>query len=204
MKKHLILSFVFGSALLFASCGGKKDEEETVKEEPKTAADAIQQFADKAKELQGKEAVDPIDFRKLKELLPEEINGFKRSEFSGEKNGAMGFTISTAEARYKKGDNTSVKVELFDTGGLAGMTTMALAAWTMADIDKETENGYEKTTKLQGYKAFEKYNNQSKSGELNVLVADRYIVNVNGDNVTIDELKDILGDLDLEKLADLK
>lgn len=201
MKKHLILAFVLAASLLFSSCGGKKEEE---KDEPKTAADAIQQFADKAKDLQSKEKVDPIDFRKLKELLPEEIDGFKRTEFSGEKNGAIGFTISTAQARYKKGDNSSIKVEILDTGGLAGMTTMALAAWTMADIDKETESGYEKTTKLDGYKAFEKYNNDSKSGELNILVADRYILNVNGDNVTIDELKGILGDLDLDKWADLK
>ena len=97
-----------------------------------------------------------------------------------------------------------MKLEIFDTGGVAGIATMALAAWTMADIDKETETGYEKTTTLEGYKAFEKYDNQNKSGELNVLVADRYVVNVNGNHVSMDQLKGILGDLDLDKLADLK
>jgi len=204
MKRHLIFSVIVVSSFLGTSCGGNKEKEEQEDKAEKTAVDAIQQFADKAKDLQGKEKVEPIDFRKLKELLPEEIDGFKRTEFSGEKNGAVGFTISTAQARYKKGADSSIKIEILDTGGLAGMTTMALAAWTMADIDKETESGYEKTTTLEGYKAFEKYNNNSKSGELNVLVADRYIVNVDGNDVTIEELKEILGDLDLKKLADLK
>ena len=205
MKKHFILTMVICSALFLTSCGGNKEKEEEAKnEEPQSAVEAIQQLADKAKNMQTGEKVDPIDFRKLKELLPEEIAGLKRTEISGEKNGAAGFTISTADARYKGDGDASARIEIFDTGGIAGVGTMALAAWTMADIDKETETGYEKTTKLEGYKAFEKYNTESKSGELNVLVADRYVVNVNGDNITIDQLKAILGDLDLEKLAALK
>jgi len=190
------------SAIFFSSCGGNKETEE--KEESKSTADALQQFADKAKEMQSKEPVDPIDFRKLKELLPETVEGLSKKECSGEKNGAMGFTISRAEARYTDDSDASVHVEIFDTGGVAGVATMALAAWTMADIDKETDNGYEKTTKLEGYKGFEKYNNESKSGELNVLIGDRYVVNVNGNNVTMDKLKSILADLDLEKLSELK
>jgi hypothetical protein len=37
-----------------------------------------------------------------------------------------------------------------------------------------------------------------------VLVADRYLVNVDGNNVSIDQLKDALKDIDLSKLGDLK
>ncbi|WP_254562772.1 hypothetical protein [Dyadobacter diqingensis] len=203
MKKRFILTVTFASVFLLSGCGSKKEEEEA-KEEPKNAVEALQQFADKAKDMQNKEPVDPVDFRKLKELLPEKAAGLSRKEASGEKNGAMGFTISRAEARYSDESNTSVHVEIFDTGGVAGVATMALAAWTMADIDKETENGYEKTTKIEGYKGFEKYNNESKSGEINVLVADRFVVNVNGDNLTMDQLKSILADIDLDKLSDLK
>lgn len=202
MKKRFILFLVIGSFFCLSSCGSKKEEEE--KEEPKSGIEALQQFADKAKEVQNKKSVDPIDFRKLKELLPESIDGFKRVAASGEKSGAMGFTISTAEARYTGDGDASIKLEIFDTGGVAGVTTMALAAWTMADIDKETETGYEKTTELEGFKAFEKYDSERKSGELNVLVADRYIVNVNGNNITVEQLKSVLADLDLAKLADLK
>ena len=36
------------------------------------------------------------------------------------------------------------------------------------------------------------------------LVGDRFVVNVKGRNVTMDQIKDTLGDLDLAKLATLK
>lgn len=199
MKNLFILAMT--ALTLLTSCGKKEEEKQ---EEPKSGMEALQQLADKAKTMQTREPVDPVDFRKLKELLPEEISGFKRTEASGEKQGAMGFTISRAEAKYSGDADASLKVEILDTGGIAGVATMALAAWTMADIDKETPNGYEKTTKVEGHKAFEKFNSNSNSGELNVLVADRYVVNVKGKNRTMDELKNVLAELDLDKLSELK
>ncbi|WAC11606.1 hypothetical protein [Dyadobacter pollutisoli] len=207
MKTSFILAFVLSSGLLFSSCGSKqedKGQEEEKAEEAKGPIDALQAFADKAKEMGNREAVEPIDFRKLKELLPEKLGSLSRTEATGEKSGAMGFTVSTAEGKYSGGDGESIDIEIIDTGGIAGVSTMTLAAWSIAEIDKETATGYEKTTKLEGYKSFEKYDNQNKSGELNVLVADRYLVNVDGNNVSIDQLKDALKDIDLSKLGDLK
>jgi hypothetical protein len=208
MKTSFILAFVLSSGLLFSSCGSKQEEKEQEEEkadEAKSPVDALQAFADKAKEMGNREAVDPIDFRKLKELLPEKVSGLSRTEATGEKSGAMGFTVSTAAGKYSGGDGgESIDIEIIDTGGIAGVSTMTLAAWSIAEIDKETATGYEKTTKIDGYKSFEKYDNQNKSGELNILVADRYLVNVDGNNVTIDQLKGVLKDIDLSKLADLK
>ncbi|SKC13385.1 hypothetical protein [Dyadobacter psychrophilus] len=205
MKTSFILSFVLASAMLLSSCGKKQEEQEVdEKEVEKSAVDALQAFADKAKEMGSREAVDPIDFRKLKELMPEKIGGMARTEATGEKSGAMGFTVSTAHAKYKGDGEENMDIEIVDTGGIAGVSTMALAGWSMAEIDKETTTGYEKTTKIDGYKAFEKYDNEGKSGELNVLVADRFVVNVQGDHITVDQLKDALKDLDLAKLGDLK
>ncbi|CAG5070191.1 hypothetical protein DYBT9623_02931 [Dyadobacter sp. CECT 9623] len=200
MKTSSILSLAFALALLFTSCG-KKDNQA---EEAESPTDALQAFADKAKEMGKRETVDPIDFRKLKELMPEELIGLKRIEATGEKSGAMGFTVSTAQARYKGDKDESIVIEIVDTGGIAGVSTMALATWSMAEIDKETADGYEKTTQLDGYKAFEKYNSTIKAGEINVLVADRYVVNVEGNNISVDQLKEALKDINLVKLEALK
>lgn len=202
MKTTFTLTLLLTSALLLNACGDKKEAQEA--EQEKTAVDALQAFADKAKDLGNREAVDPIDFRKLKELMPEKIAGLSRTEATGEKSGAMGFTVSTANAKYKGSGDETMDIEIVDTGGIAGVSTMALAGWSMAEIDKETTTGYEKTTKIEGYKAFEKYDNDSKSGELNLLVEDRYVVNVQGDHVSMDQLKDAVKDLDLSKLSDLK
>lgn len=199
MKK----TFVLGSLLVLVlwSCGGK--EEEQAKEEPKNAMEAIQQMADKAQEMQDKPPVDPVDFRSLKELLPANAAGMERTEATGEKNGTMGFSISQAQSKYEK-DDATMEVEIMDTGGVGGMAMMGMAAWAMADVDKETATGYEKTTRINGMKAFEKYDNESKDGEINVIVGDRYVVNVKGRNVTMDQIKSTLGDLDTDKLAKLK
>lgn len=204
MKKTFILSLAFVSVFGLVSCGGSKEEEEAAKEEPKNAVDALQQYADKAKEMGDKKTVDPIDFRELKALLPETTAGLKRTEATGEKTGAMGFTVSMAKGSFGNDAGGSIRIEIVDTGGIAGMATMAMAAWSMADIDKETSTGYEKTTKIEGYKAFEKYDNEGKNGEINVLVADRFVVNVHGDNVSVDQMKESIKDIDLGKLADLK
>ncbi|MPR33207.1 hypothetical protein [Salmonirosea aquatica] len=199
MKRNLLVGGLLVLALW--GCGGKEEEQE--KEEPKNAMEAIQQMADKAKEMQEKGPVDPVDFRSLKELLPSEAAGLDRTEATGEKNGAMGFSISQAQGKYEK-DDSRIEVDIVDTGGVGGMAMMGMAAWAMAEVDKETASGYEKTTRINGMKAYEKYDNDGKDGEINVIVADRFVVNVKGRNVTMDQIKDTLDDLDLDKLAKLE
>jgi hypothetical protein len=113
----------------------------------------------------------------------------------------MGFKVSTAEARYKE-DDSSIKVTILDVAGTGAL--MGMAAWTMIDMDKENENGYEKTTKYKGFKAFEKYNSKNKDGEMAVIVASRFIVTVSGNNVEMDKIKSTLDDIDLGKLEDLE
>ncbi len=199
MKKTIL--FVSVLALSVWSCGGS--EEKQAEEAPKNAMDAIQQMADKAKEMQEKGPVDPVDFRKLKEMLPASAAGMERTEATGEKNGAMGFSLSQAEGKYEK-DDASMEVNIVDTGGVGGMAMMGMAAWAMAEVDKETATGYEKTTRIDGNKAYEKYDNERKDGELNVIIGDRFIVSVKGRNVSMDQMKDTLNDLDLSKLAKME
>lgn len=201
MKKLLVLASMLAFAVTLNSCGGS-EEEKTV-EEPANALEAIEQMAKEAENMQNKEPVDPIDFRELKELLPTSVAGLARTEATGEKNGAMGFSFSQAEGKYSQGD-ASIDIQILDTGGIGGMATMGLAAWSLADVDKETATGYEKTTKINGHKAYEQYDNDQKDGEVNVLVGKRFVVNVNGRNVTMDQIKEALNDLDLDKLADMK
>ncbi|PWJ57766.1 hypothetical protein CLV98_106238 [Dyadobacter jejuensis] len=202
MKTQFMLTLALGSTLVLSSCGGDKAEE---KEEPKNAIEALQHFADQAEENAKKEPVDPVDFRSLKELLPESMGSLARSDASGEKTGAMGFTISKAEAKYQDSDNNArISVEIIDTGGIAGVGAMAMAAWTMASIDKETDDGYERTSKIDGHKSYEKYNRTSQRGEINVMVSQRFIVNINGSNVTEDQLKDALSKIDIDQLEGLE
>lgn len=192
----------FGSLLAFALIGCGSEEKAEV-EEPRNPIEAFQRMADKAKEMQEKGPVDPIDFRKLKNMLPERSAGMERTEATGEKNGAMGFSLSQAHGKYESGE-ANMEIEITDTGGVGGMAMMGMAAWSMADVDKETTTGYEKTTRIDGHKAYEQYDNERENGEVNVLVGDRFIVSVKGRKVSMDQIKGTLGDLNLAKLAKME
>jgi hypothetical protein len=143
-----------------------------------------------------------VDFRELKGLLPDSIGALKRVSASGEKSGAMGMGVSQAKGKYRGDGNAHMDVKIVDTAGVGGM---ALAAFglAMVEVDKETEDGYEKTTSLGGRKAFEKYNNKSKRGEVKVLVGNRFVVEIDGDEVSADDLKSAVAKLDLGKLEKL-
>lgn len=201
--KKIFVPVMIMAAVMFSSCGGNT---ETGEEKPKNQLQALKELGEKAqtmaKDLENREVVDPVDFRKLKELLPEDAAGLPLKESSGEKNGAMGFTISTAEARYASEDGqSSMDITLTDAAGISGFAMMGLAAWSLAEVDKETSNGYEKTLSIDGHKAFEKYDNANKSGEISVIVGERFIVKVEGDQVDMAQIKKALKDIDLDALA---
>lgn len=143
-----------------------------------------------------------VDFRKLKELLPESIAGFKRTSASGEKSGAMGMGISQAEGKYEGEGKASLRVKLIDTAGVGGLAIAGMAMAGM-EIDKESEHGYERTSTVDGRKIFEKYDSRSKSGEVKVLVSSRFVVEVDADEVPMETVKEVAGKLDLAKLEAL-
>ena len=148
--------------------------------------------------------VEPVNFRELKALLPEALPGFKRTDAKGEKAGAMGVVVSQASADYNGEGGARVDIKLVDIGSIAGPLALGMAGWASVEIDRETETGYEKSTVLGGNKAFEKYDSRSKRGEVKILVGNRFIVEVRGRNVSVDDIKAAAGKLDLAKLAALK
>lgn len=210
MIKNFLVTSLF-TLLLILGCGENKQnpENQTDNTESGNKQGDLESFAENMKNLsesfnEGKK-VTPVDFRELKALLPENIANLKRTNASGEKSSAMGINISKAEADYNdEQGNKSIDVEITDLGSVSGLTAFAAYGWYMADIDKETENGYEKTFMYKGNKAFEKYNKSSQNGEISVLVAKRFMVELNGNNVTMDELKAALDMIDIGKLESMK
>lgn len=165
------------------------------------AGNAMQAFNQAAS---GGKTVEPVDFRQFKALLPESVEGMQRAEVSGEKSTALGMTISKAEARYTGEDRRVIDVTISDIGTVGGLASLALYAWANNEIDKESPTSYEKTTMFQGNKAYEKYNKRDRSGEMGVLIDKRFVVEVKGDGVSMEDLKGMLSKLDLAKLANMK
>lgn len=182
---------------------GKEDENAN-----KTGLESVDKFVEGMKEVQKSmkegQKYEVVDFRELKELLPESVGKLNRTNAEGEKSGAMGFTVSRTQGNYNNEDySESIDIEIVDLAGASGMAGLAAWGWAITDIDKETETGYEKTIKYNGHKGYEKYNTQDMYGSLEVLVSGRYMVTVNGSNVSMDFIKSSFDEIDLGKLESM-
>jgi len=206
------ISILFVTILLILSgCGkgGDNQPNDNQNSDEKTGIKSLDDFVDNMKDVQKNmeegQKYEVVDFRDLKALLPESLGDLKRANAEGEKSGAMGFTISKAEADYNNEDySQSMDIEITDLAGASGFAGLAAWGWAMVDIDKETETGYEKTTKYKGHKAYEKYDNEYQNGSIEVLVSGRFMVSVSGNNVPMEMIKSSIDEIDFAQLESMK
>ena len=151
--------------------------------------------------------VPPVDYKKLKEVMPAELAGVKRSNNEGQKTGIGEFVMTQATAEYQKQDpgenDPKITVELIDYVSATGMAE-AMTAWSKMEIDKDSDNGFERTTKVKGQPGFEQYTNDNKSGQLQVWVNGRFYLNVQTTNLSAEDFKKLADSLPIEKIAALK
>jgi hypothetical protein len=209
MTKTISILYVI-ILLVLSGCGkgGDNQPNDNQDSDEKTGIKSMDDFVDNMKEVQKNmeegQKYEVVDFRDLKALLPESLGDLNRTNAQGEKNGTMGFTISKAEADYYNEDNSkSLNIEITDLAGASGFAGLAAWGWAMVDIDKETETGYEKTTKYKGHKAYEKYDNEGVYGSLEVLVSGRFMVNIDGNNVPMETIQSALDEIDIAKLESM-
>ena len=151
------------------------------------------------------EKVETVDFRKLKEMLPPGLENMKRKSATGEKTNAFGINVSQAEAEYESEDGQQrIIITITDLGSMKGFASMAAFGWAFAEVDKETDNSYERTRKFKGYKAFEQYNTEYRDGTLEVLVGERFMVKGEGWDVDMEAVLAAVGSVDLDELAGMK
>lgn len=137
----------------------------------------------------------------LKATLPASVAGFTRGDVATESASAGGFGSVTATADYRRGD-TSIELRVIDLSGAGPMAGMAAAF----SVERTSEEGdtYEKVGKVGGVMTMEKYDRGTRRGEYGVLIADRFLVQAEGGDVSMDELKSLVGAVDkgaLERAA---
>jgi len=108
------------------------------------------------------------------------------------------FQVSEAQARFRAGDRT-LEISILD---FSGQPLPFLAGGQQ--LDMETGEERVRTTTVQGFKALETFRTQDRQGELNIGVADRFWVKLDGDAIDSPEvLHAAAGQMDLKKLATL-
>jgi hypothetical protein len=145
--------------------------------------------------------VDPVRFQDLQTVLPA-MSGWEMDKPRGEKM-TMPVAFSQVEATYTKGD-AQVEVKIVDSA----FSQLLVAPWAMfltAGYEKETSEGYEKSVNVGGNPGFEKWDSDDKDGELNLVVAKRFLVTIDGSDIgDAKVLHEFASKLDASKLAALK
>jgi hypothetical protein len=174
-------------------------------------ADDVTDYMDEAlkfyKEGKFTEAVDSLNFAEqliqqkksagLEAFLPEALSGWtaEAPTSSAAGNAMMGGGIS-AERSYAKGD-ASIKVNIVaDSPLLQGVMMM------MSNPMFATSDGG-KVERIGGQKAVVKYVAADKNGDVKIVVANRFLVTVEGSEVTEADLKEYAKAIDYTKLATL-
>lgn len=179
----------------------KKMEEAQKSGDPNAQAQAAMQGLGAI--LGGGKRVDPIGIEQLKPFVPVTFAGLDKTGGSAEKNGVAGFAVSKAEGIYSDRARKHVTLEITDTGGASGL--MGLAGWMNMQGEREDDNGFEKTDKIDGRLTHEKGSKRpGGSNEFTVVLGDRFIVAARGSGVELPELKAAVAGLELGKLEALK
>jgi hypothetical protein len=195
MKKVL---FAASTALfLLAACNNNKkpgitvtseDGKTTTTIDPTSIKETSDAFTKKADELK---KLTPYTLDQLKALLPEQLEGVKRSKFSA--NSTMGAAF--AEAEYEINDSTEVQLNIFDCAGEAGAGIYAMQYLGMMNMQSESDDEYTKTIDFNGSRAIEHGETDNSKHSITYFAADRLMVTIEGKNTGIDMLKKIASNL---------
>jgi Yip1 domain len=166
---------------------------------PATAAAAM---AAVGSALSGGRKVDPVDFQTLKTLLPDSLPGMPRTNAEGGSQTAMGVKGSSASGTYQGDGNAQVHIKIADIAGVSGLVDMAGAM--VQDANSESDTGYERTTTVDGRLLHEKYEKPARHGDITVIVAKRFAVDVEGEGVDMAALEHALGAVDFARLESMK
>ncbi len=147
-------------------------------------------------------SVESLGTDTLKGFLPATLGGLPRKSMSAERNQAMGLQISEGKATYGSGEGPRLELEIQDMGGTRGV--MMFAGWAALESEKQTDTGYEKTTRQDGRMVHEEWDSQRKTGEFSLVLGERFLTKVSGSDVTIDQIKAAMGELNLAGLEALK
>lgn len=131
----------------------------------------------------------------LEAFLPKPISGWKAEEAKSQAMGSAMFGGGvTAERSYVKGDSrVDVKI-ITDSPMMQGMMMM------FSNPMLATSDGG-KLEKINGEKAIVKYSNENKNGNINVVIAGRFLITVEGNDVSRLDMIAFAQGIDFKKLA---
>ena len=129
-------------------------------------------------------------------LLPTAIGGYQRTAMETAGAGNIG---GSAEGTYTAGDK-SFRLKLIDMNGLGALA--GLGAAFGVEQSREDANGYERTGSVNGQMQTEEWHKDGR-GKFAVTLANRFMIEAEGQAASIDELKAAVAAVDKAALEGL-
>lgn len=169
--------------------------------------ESINEALDAYKDGEYSEAVESLNYasqliqqkkgESLTSFLPDPLKGWTAKDASSQAMGAAMFGGGvTAERRYVKG-KSRVDVKIITDSPMMQGVMMMFSNPMFASSDGG------KLEKIKRQKAIVKYNDTREKGEIKIVVANRFLITVEGNKVTKDDLKDYAKAIDYKKLKSL-
>lgn len=132
---------------------------------------------------------------RMKELLPEPLAGWQAKPASAQTLGTAVFGGGVTVSRDYNKANSSVGVEIVSDSPVLQSVMMMLNNPMFAGASGGT------LTTIKGQRSIFKYDEKGRSGEINIVVANRFMVTVKGHNVDKEDLKSYAAAIDFLALA---
>jgi hypothetical protein len=187
--------------LAVSGCGGGNKEPSKLEQLQQTAK-AMEETAKQMEKVQSGEQkpVPPVSFKVLLTFLPKAVGDLKAGEPEGETQNMGEWNFSNAKIEFNGEGGKQANVEVFDYAHIGIMYAPYTILLNMK-FSRESTKGYEKSTKLGDFPAYEKWENADARNEITVLVADRFIVTVKTDKLGEGSARKIAEGMDLKKLS---
>ena len=154
----------------------------------------------------GGNTVEAVDFRELRTIMPDRIRNMEKGKSNGERTGALGFRISQVDQMfYEEDGNGQIEISVVDLGGLKNVASMGLD-WLKLDVDRETDEGYERTRTYRDHPVLDKCDSMSGTMrcEMTAFVSRRFVVSLKSRDMEAGMLERVLEDMDIRKLERMK
>lgn len=205
------LALVLLVATLLTACSGNEQEdlEKAAEEARQKMNDAIgddpaQAIGDAIKKVGDalSDGEQSIPVGELKALLPDELIGLKRTSHDAERIG-VGIKVTKANAEYGEGDKR-LSLMITDLGGAAGLAGMGRELFA-TEVDREDENGFERTTEYKGHRSFQRMQTSGDQSisEIMVFVEDRFTVQLDGQNIPFKQMNKAIDQIEVDTLGKL-
>lgn len=194
MKNFILLLFVFHTLIACNNNKAKGPGDNAAKTDSMQGVTAANESDIIQKRMEQMKQLNPLTAEQVKSLFPDELAGMKQSEYKA--TNSEGYEVG--EAHYESEDGKSLDVTVFDCAGEAGAGKYNIMYVGYLNTESEDNNGYRKSIRFSGDKAIESYDKKQESYSILFLSGDRLLVNVEGEHIELDAVKQAANSLNLK------